>query len=60
MKKYRVIVKNKEAIIPAYSARVAISKMLRSIIGTRTADRYITEDGYLIIKVIRDTRRNEH
>jgi hypothetical protein len=59
MRKYRVKGCGREAIIRAYSARQAIGKFLCSVVGTRTADKWITEHGKLKIEVTRDTKRNE-
>lgn len=39
MKTYKVTVNGESWLIPASSARVAINKILRSVIGTRTADK---------------------
>lgn len=47
MKTYVVTVNGDTWQIPAYSARVAINKILKSVIGTRTADKMLP----LIIKV---------
>jgi hypothetical protein len=41
MKRYTVRVNEKAWEIPATSARVAINKVLRSLVGTRTADKMI-------------------
>lgn len=41
MKTYNIDVNGNSRAIPATSARVAINKMLRSVIGTRTADKML-------------------
>lgn len=53
MKKYQVTVNGEAHIVTAYSARVAINKILKSVIGTRTADKMLP----LTIKV-EGTKRN--
>ena len=54
MKKYYVDVNGEARIIPASSARVAINKMLRSIIGTRTADKMMP-----LFITVRSAKRGE-
>ena len=41
MKHYEVSVRDKSWVIPASSARVAINKILRSVIGTRTLEKML-------------------
>lgn len=54
VKKYQIVVNAQGYIILAYSARSAINKVLKSVIGTRTTDNMLP----LTITVTK-TRRNQ-